>query len=113
MEINGINVKNMDDRKFIYTPLKVSIKATVIGIEILSLIFRNSTSSVKVARVDTAKEAINGILKKYKMMNVVIKNAKLPSKVLFKTFVFPKPTPTMAAIASERLIIINEIPAIL
>jgi len=112
MEIRGINEKNMDDRKFIYTPLMVSNNATASGIEILSLTLGISTSSVKVASTETNNEIIKGILKRYKIINVVIKNAKLPSKDLFKTLVLPKPTPTIAAIASEQLITINEIPAI-
>ena len=90
MEISGINEKNMDDIKFIYTPLMVSNNATVTGIEILSLILGISTSSVKVASADTNNETIKGILKIYKIINVVIKNAKLPSKDLLKTFVFPQ-----------------------
>ena len=34
----GINEKNIDDRKFIYTPLMLSNNPTVTGIDILSLI---------------------------------------------------------------------------
>ena len=113
MEIRGINEKNMDDRKFIYTPLMVSNNPTVTGIEILSLILGTSTSSVMVASADTNNATIKGILKRYKIINVVIKKAKLPSKDLFNTFVLPNPTPMIAAIASEKLITINEIPAIL
>ena len=112
MEISGINEKNMDDRKFIYTPLMVSSNATVTGIEILSLILGISTSSVIVAITETNNETNKGILKIYKIINVVIKKAKLPSKDLFNNFVLPKPTPMIAAIASDRLITINEIPAI-
>ena len=112
MEINGINEKNIDDRKFIYTPLIVSIKPTVIGIEILSLIFGISTSSIMVEINDINIAINNGILNIYRIIKVVIKNAKLPSKDLFRIFVLPKPTPMIAAIASEKLIIINAIPAI-
>ena len=72
MEISGINEKNMDDRKFIYTPLMVSSNATVTGIDILSLILGISTSSVTVASADTNNETIKGILKIYKIINVVI-----------------------------------------
>jgi len=112
MEISGINEKNIVDRKFIYTPLMLSNNPTTTGIEILSLILGISISSVTVARIDTNNETIKGILKTYKIINVVIKNAKLPSNDLFKTFVLPNPTPIIAAIASEKLIIINAIPAI-
>ena len=111
MEISGINEKNIDDKKFIYTPLMVSNNATDTGIEILSLILGISTSSAMVASDETNNETIKGILKIYKIINVVIKKAKLPSKVLFNNFVLPKPTPMIAAIASEKLITINEMPA--
>ncbi len=101
----------MDDKKFIYIPVIVSNNATAIGIEILSLILGISMSSVRVATDETINEIINGISKKYKIRNVVMKNAKLPSKDLFKSIVLPNPTPTIAAIASAKLITINAIPA--
>lgn len=113
IDIRGINEKNMVDRKFIYAPATVRINATTNGIEILSLIFGIWISSVMVASIDTDNDSNKGILKIYKIKNVVIKNAKLPSKDLFNSFVLPKPTPTIAAIASAKLIIISAIPAIL
>ena len=111
MEISGINEKNMDDKKFIYIPAIVSNSETTIGIEILSLTLGIVMSSVRVASNETINEIINGISKKYRIRNVVMKNAKLPSKDLVKSFVFPKPTPIIAAIASAKLITINAIPA--
>ena len=100
----------MDDRKFIYTLAIVSNNATTMGIEILSLILGISISSVRAASDETIKEIIIGISNIYRIKNVVMKNAKLPSKDLFKSFVFPKPTPIIAAIASAKLITINAIP---
>jgi hypothetical protein len=113
IEIRGINEKNMEDRKFIYTPAIVRINAATNGIEILSLIFGIWISSVIVVIVETANESNTGILKIYKIINVVMKNAKLPSKDLFKSFVLPKATPIIAAIASAKLIMMSAIPAIL
>ena len=80
IEISGISEKNIDDKKFIYIPLIVSNIATTIGIEILSLILGISMSSVTVASNEMINEIMNGISKKYKIRNVVMKNAKLPSK---------------------------------
>ena len=65
----------MDDRKFNYTPAIVSNNPTHNGIERLSLILETSTNSNTVVIADTNNEIIIGILKRYKIDKVVIKNA--------------------------------------
>jgi hypothetical protein len=111
MEIKGMSEKKIEDKKFIYIPLMVSIRATIKGIDILSLILGITINSVIVATIDTIKATIKGILNMNKITNVVIKKAKVPSNDLFNNLVFPNPTPIMAAIASAKLITINAIPA--
>ena len=89
IDIKGINEKNIDDRKFIYIPATVSNKAAEIGIETLSLILGMSISSIIVTNIETSNAVMTDILKKYKIINVVKKKAKLPSKDLSTSLVFP------------------------